>query len=140
MQSFWRNWQDMASRSWTNYLGIYGATYTGVASQTSNNRNIPFIGKRNIWLDYLVAWMRWISGMAMTRVGTKGHLSMEKRICSSSSPSRCSRTKPVAKTRKTAKKKSCENQGVTNLPPLEKSRPRDLVAQGTIANLPSSRT
>ena len=52
MQSFWRTWQDMASRSWRNYLGIYGATYIGVASQTSNKRNIPFNGKRNIWLDY----------------------------------------------------------------------------------------
>ena len=26
MQSFWRNWQDMASRSRRNYLGIYGET------------------------------------------------------------------------------------------------------------------
>ena len=50
MECFWRNWLDMASRSWRNYLGIYGATETGVASQTSNNRNIPFNRKRNIWL------------------------------------------------------------------------------------------
>src|SRR4051812_13434381 len=41
------------------------------------------------------------------------------------------------KPEKLGKRKSCKNQGVTNLPPLEKSRPRDLVAQGTIANLPS---
>ena len=33
-------------------LGAYGATETGVASQTSNNRNIPFNRKRNIWLGY----------------------------------------------------------------------------------------
>src|ERR1041384_8772478 len=69
----------MASRSWRNYLGVYGATYTWVASQTSNNRNIPFNGKRNIWLGYLVAWMRWINGMALSRVGNKGHLSMERK-------------------------------------------------------------
>ena len=41
--------------------------------------NIPFIGKRNIWLDYLVAGLRWINGMALARVGNKGHLSMERK-------------------------------------------------------------
>src|SRR3954467_4101035 len=43
--------------------------------------------------------------MSLARVGNKGHLSMEKEICSSSSPTRCSRTKTAAKTRKTEKTK-----------------------------------
>jgi len=67
----------------------------------------------------------------------QGALEHGNEICSSSSPTRCSRTKQAGKNAKNREKKSCENQGVTNLPPLEKSRPRDLVAQGTIANLPS---
>src|SRR3954470_19452937 len=54
---------------------LWGNIHRG--SQTSNNRNIPFIRKRNIWPGYLVAWMRWITGMALARVGIKGHLSME---------------------------------------------------------------
>ena len=33
--------------------------------------------------------------------------------------------------RKTKEKERAKNQAVTNLPPLKKSRPRDLVAQGT---------
>src|SRR4051794_15944991 len=41
------------------------------------------------------------------------------------------------KSERFSKKESSEIQGVTDLPPLEKSRPRDLVAQGTITNLPS---
>src|SRR3954469_23834837 len=105
MQSFWRNWQDMATRSWRNYLGIYGATYIGVASQTSNNRNIPFNGKRNIGLDYLVDWMRWINGMALARDWEQGALEHGKEICSSSSPTRCSRTKPADKNEKNREKK-----------------------------------
>ena len=79
MEFFWRNLLEMASRSWRNYLGIYGATEIGVASQTSNNWNIPFNGKRNIWLEYMVAWMRWINGMALERVLNKGNLSMERK-------------------------------------------------------------
>ena len=118
MQYFWRNWQDMSSRSWRNYLGIYGATEIGVASQTSHNRNIPFIGKRNIWLESLVAWMRWINGMALERVGNKGHLSMEKKYAQVQSPTRCSRTKTAAKTRKTVKKKKLRKPGCHKPTPL----------------------
>src|SRR4051812_15662122 len=70
-------------------------------------------------LDILVAWMRWTNGMALERVGTKGHLSMERKYAQVQSPTGCSGTKPAATTRKNAKRKSCENQGVTNLPPLE---------------------
>ena len=32
-------------------------------------------------------------------------------------------------------KERAKNRGVTNLPPLQKSRPRDLVAQGTSMNI-----
>src|SRR3954466_7824919 len=56
--------------------------------------------------------------MALTRVGNKGHLSMEKEICSSSSPTRCSRTKPAAKTRKTAKKKKLRKPGCHKPTPI----------------------
>src|SRR3954468_12615208 len=41
------------------------------------------------------------------------------------------------KSEKFSKKESSEIRDVTDLPPLEKSRPRDWVAQGTFANLPS---
>ena len=112
MQSFLRNWQDMASMSWRNYLGIYGATYTGVASQNSNNWNIPFIGKRNIWLGYLVAWMRWINGMALARVGNKGHLSMERKYAQVQVQRGVREPNQRQKREKPRKRKSCENRGV----------------------------
>src|SRR3954468_13765559 len=63
-------------------------------------------------------WMRWITGMALARVGNKGHLSMEKEICSSSSPTRCSRTKPAAKTRKIEKSKKLRKPGCHKPTPL----------------------
>src|SRR3954465_11072250 len=56
--------------------------------------------------------------MALARVGNQGHLSMEKEICSSSSPTRCSRTKPADKTRKTAKKKRRRKPGCHKPTPL----------------------
>ena len=37
--------------------------------------------------------------------------------------------------RKTKEKERAKNQAVTNLTPLKKSRPRDLVAQGTSMNI-----
>src|SRR3954464_591501 len=103
----------MASRTWRNYLGIYGATKTGVASQISNNRNIPFNRKRNIWLEYMVAWMRWINGMTLARIGNKGNLSMEGNYGQVQVQRGAQNPNQRAKTRKTSKTKSCENQGVT---------------------------
>ena len=88
-------------------------------------------------LDILVAKMRWISGMALARVGIKDHLSMKNKYAQVQVQRGAQKPNQRTTTRKKAKRKSCENQGVTNLPPLEKSCPRDLVAQGTIANLPS---
>src|ERR1043165_655102 len=114
MQYFWRNWEDMASRSWRNYLGIYGATEIGVASQTSNNRNIPFIGKRNIWLEYLVAWMRWISRVAMARIGNKGHLSMKRKYDQVHVQRGAQEPNQRTKMRKTAKKKRLRKPGCHN--------------------------
>src|SRR3954463_1778408 len=67
----------------------------------------------------------------------QGALEHGQEICSSSSPTRCSRTKPADKNEKTAKKKKLRKLGCPKPTPLEKSRPRDLVAQGTIGNLPS---
>src|SRR3954463_14029984 len=63
-------------------------------------------------------WMRWITGMALARVGNKGHLSMEKEICSSSSPTRCSRTKTAAKTKKIEKSKKLRKPGCHKPTPL----------------------
>jgi hypothetical protein len=42
-----------------------------------------------------------------------------------------------AKPNENQKKKMGKIQGVTNLPPLKKSRPRDLVAQGLNMNIPA---
>src|SRR3954468_17439634 len=70
-----------------------------------------------------------------------GSLEHGKEICSSFKSNEVIKIKSNRKSRnkseKFLKKESSKIQGVTNLPPLEKSRPRDLVAQGTIANLPS---
>ena len=111
MQCFWRNWQDMASRSWRK--GIYGATYIGVASQTSNKRNIPFNGKRNIWLGYLEARLRWVYGMALAWIGKKGHLSMEREYAQVQVQRGAQEPNQRQKREKPRKRKSCENQGVT---------------------------
>src|ERR1043165_5439404 len=66
-------------------------------------------------LDNLVAWVRWISGMALARVGNKGHLSMEKKYAQVQSPTRCSRNKPA---RKTEKKKKVRKPGCHKPTPL----------------------
>src|SRR3954466_4672546 len=70
----------------------------------------------------------------------QGSLEHGKKICSSFKSNEVIKIKSNRKSRnkseKFLEKESSEIQGVTNLPPLEKSRPRDLVAQGTITNLP----
>src|ERR1041385_4754692 len=71
----------------------------------------------------------------------QGPLEHGKKICSSFKSNEVIKIKSNCKSRnkseKFLKKESSKIQGVTNLPPLEKSRPQDLVAQGTITNLPS---
>ena len=69
-------------------------------------------------LDILVAWMRWVNEMALTSVGNKGHLIMERKYAQVQSPTRCSRTKPEAKTRKTEKKKKLRKPGCHKPTPL----------------------
>src|SRR3954464_11180741 len=77
----------------------------------------------------------------MGKAWNKGLLEHGKEICSSFQSNKVIKIKSNRKSRnkseKFSKKESSEIQDVTYLPPLEKSRPRDLVAQGTIANLPS---
>src|SRR3954469_24966690 len=77
----------------------------------------------------------------MGKAWIQGLLEHGKEICSSFKSNEVIKIKSSRKSRnkseKFSKKESSEIQGVINLPPLEKSRPRDLVAQGTIANLPS---
>ena len=91
----------------------------GVASQTSNNRNTPFIGKRNIWLGYLGGKAEVGQCDGLERVGIKGHLSMEKKYAQVQV--RRGAQEPIRRQKREnrEKRKSCENQGVTNLPPLE---------------------
>ena len=68
-----------------------------------------------------------------------GSLGQRKKICPRFKSKELLQIKPTGKSgnkpEKFLKSKSCKNQGVTNLPPLEKSRPRDLVAQGTNMNI-----
>src|SRR4051812_46887545 len=68
----------------------------------------------NIWW----LWLRWITGMALTRVGNKGHLSMKKKYAQVQSPTRCSRTKTAAKTRKIEKTKKLRKPGCHKPTPL----------------------
>src|SRR3954464_2427578 len=120
MQSFWRNWHDMASRSWRNYLGIYGATYIGVASQTSNSRNIPFNRKRNIWFDYLVALDEVDHWNGIGKGWEQGALEHGKiNMLKFKSNEVLKNQTSGQKREKPRKRKGGENQGVTNLPPLE---------------------
>jgi len=46
-------------------------------------------------------------------LGNQGLLEQYKKICSSSSPKSCSKSKPTGKDQEDSKRKSCENQGVT---------------------------
>src|SRR4051812_28936728 len=77
----------------------------------------------------------------MGEAWNQGPLEHGKKICSSFKSKEVlkikSNSKSINKSEKFLEKESSKIQDVTNLPPLEKSRPRDLVAQGTIANLPS---
>ena len=68
----------------------------------------------------MVAWMRWINGMTLARTGNKGHLSMEGNYAQVQVQRGAQNPNQRTKMRKTEERKSCENQGVTNLPPLEK--------------------
>src|SRR4051812_44161203 len=106
MKCFWISSQDMASRSWRNYLGIYGATYIGVASQTSNNRNIPFNRKRNVWLEYFGGKEEVDQGNGIGMDWDQGALEHGKRICSGSSPIEVLRNQTNGKNEKTAKKRT----------------------------------
>ena len=54
--------------------------------------------------------MRRISGMAMARVGIKGYLSMERKYAQVQVQRGAQEPNQRTKTRKTAKRKSCENQ------------------------------
>ena len=70
-------------------------------------------------LIILVAWMRWVTGMALARIGIKDHLSMERRYAQVQVQRGAREPNHRQKREKPRKRKSCENQGVTNLPPLE---------------------
>src|ERR1041385_758595 len=79
----------------------------------------------------------------MGKAWKQGTLEHGKELCSSFKSNEVIKIKFNRKSRnksaKFSKKESSKIQDVTDLPPLEKSHPRYLVAQGTIANLPSFR-
>src|SRR3954465_3959106 len=64
-------------------------------------------------LDIWWLWMRWITGMALARVGNQGHLSMEKKYAQVQVQRGAREPKQRQKREKSKKRKSCENQGVT---------------------------
>src|ERR1043165_8366244 len=70
-------------------------------------------------LGILVARLRWVTGMALARVGIKGHLSMKRKYAQVQVQRGAQEPKQRQKREKPRKRKSCENRGVTNLPPLE---------------------
>src|SRR4051812_7521073 len=82
----------------------------GVASLTSNNRNIPFIGKRNNWLGYLVVLDEVDQWNGNGKGWEQGSLEHGKEICSSSSPTRCSKPNRRTKTRKRRKEKAAKTR------------------------------
>src|SRR4051812_34472650 len=58
-------------------------------------------------------WMRWITGMALARVGDKGHLSMEKKICSSSKSNEVLKNQSSGKNEKNQKNEKAAKTGVS---------------------------
>src|SRR3954466_3764848 len=66
-------------------------------------------------LDILVARLRWVSGMALARVGIKGHLSMKKKYAQVQVQRGAQKPKQRQKREKPRKRKSCENRGVTSV-------------------------
>ena len=63
-----------------------------------------------------MVWMMWVNGMTLARVGIKGHLSMERKYAQFQVRRGAQEPNQQTKTRKTAKRKSYENQGVTKDP------------------------
>ena len=113
MQSFWRNWQDMAWGSWRNYLGIYGATDIVVASQTSNNRNIPFNRKRNIWLGYFGGKAEVDQWNGIDKGWEQGTLEHGKKICSSSKSNEVLENQTGGKNERNREKEKVVKTGVS---------------------------
>ena len=89
-----------------------------VASQTSNNLNIPFKRKRNIWLRYFGGQAEVDQGNGLGKGLDQGPLEHEKEMCSSSKSNEVLKTKTAAKTRKTAKKKKLRKPGCHKPTPL----------------------
>ena len=65
----------------------------------------------------------------------QGPLEQGKKICSSSKSKELLKLKPTGKTRNKPERQKSQNPGCHKPTPLGKSRPRDLVAQGTIGNI-----
>ena len=107
----------MASRSWENYLGIYGATEIGVASQTSNNLNIHFNRKRNIWLGYFGGKAEVDQWNGIGKGWEQGALEHGKEICSSSKSNEVLKNQTSGKNEKNPEKEKAAKTGVSQTYP-----------------------
>ena len=75
---------------------------------------ISLLPEKGIYgLIILVAWMRWVTGMALKRVGIKGHLSMERKYAQVQVRRGAREPNQRQKQEKPRKRKGRENQGVT---------------------------
>ena len=120
MQCFWIFGPYTTSRTCGNCLGIYGAIYIGVASQSSNGMNIPFTEK-GIYGMKNVAWRGWIKGRILERfLENQGPLEQGKKICSSSKSKELLQIKPTGKSRNKPEKQKSQNPGCHKPTPLRK--------------------
>jgi hypothetical protein len=124
----------MSQRIFENYLGIFGMMEMWVASQLRADRVIPLIEKgifpRKRILGLVQDGNEMVSGWFWGWQATREE---KWRVI----PPGFETTNPQKSDSrpKSRKRKMGKIQGVTNLPPLKKSRPRDLVAQGSNKNI-----
>ena len=71
----------------------------------------------------MVDMMRWINGMALPRIGNKGHLSMESKYAQVQVQRGAQEPNQRTKTRKNREKKKLRKSGCHKPTPLRKSRP-----------------
>ena len=88
-----------------------------VASQTSNNLNIPFNRKRNIWLGYFGGQAKVDQGNGIGMAWDQGPLEHGKRICSSPSPIEVLENQNSGKNEKNREKEKVAKTGVSQTYP-----------------------
>src|SRR3954467_15222112 len=90
----------------------------GVASQTSNNLNIPFNRKRNIWLGYFGGKAEVGHWNGIGKGWYQGALEHGKRICSSSRSNEVLENQTATQNEKTEEKKNLRKPGCHKPTPL----------------------